>query len=233
MPLVARMLGIIVIAEAMGCPLGAVELETGQKGTGLEIANRVYDFARVPRPKLLRAERKATEFFRKSGIETTWADCPLSEAELGQYPRCEALSGPAVISMKILPQSMAQHCGRFSNSPGFALLSGRGRFTTDAFILFPHISESADKMGCSLRTVLALAMAHEIGHLLLGQSGHSSRGIMKAKWGLTDARQVEMGRLRFNDSQTRAIRSQVRRRMAVSGLAPNREREPYSTLPVH
>ncbi len=88
MPLVARMLGIIVIAVAMRSPVGEASLETEPRGTGLAIAIRVYDFARVPRSYLVRAERKAAEFFRRASIETEWVDCPLSAAELSRHPRC-------------------------------------------------------------------------------------------------------------------------------------------------
>ena len=180
----------------------------------------------------MRAERQATGFFRKAGIETEWADCPLSVAELGMYPRCEALSGPAVITVRILPQSMAQPYGRFSNGPGFALLSDRGRFATEAYILYHQVSESAGKAGCSVCALLALSMAHEIGHLLLGKMGHSSDGIMKATWGQADARQVEAGEMKFTASQARSMQFQVLRRMAASGLVPEPKRELYSGLPV-
>ena len=231
-PLVARLGGIVVIAGAVCCPLSAASLETEPRGAELAIAIRVYNFARVSCSTLSRAERKATEFFRRASIETEWVDCPLNAAELSRYPRCEALSGPAVITLKILPRSMAQSYCRFSNGLGFALLSEKGRFTTDAFIFFQQVTESAEKTGCPVCTLLALAMAHEIGHLLLGTAGHSSDGIMRTNWGLTDVRRVEVAQLKFSNSEARAIQFQVLQRMALSEFSRELKREPYSELPV-
>ena len=49
----------------------------------------------------------------------------------------------------------------------------------------------------SVSTVLGEAMAHEIGHVLLGNTEHSRDGIMKARWGRTDFQQAAMGFLSF------------------------------------
>jgi hypothetical protein len=53
--------------------------------------------------------------------------------------------------------------------------------------------------------VLAYASAHEAGHLLLGNSAHSPRGLMKAAWDRNDYRDMVQKRLHFTDEQARQI----------------------------
>jgi hypothetical protein len=57
--------------------------------------------------------------------------------------------------------------------------------------------------------VLAAAIAHEIGHLLLFYA-HSKTGIMRADWNQSDFRQAAHGQLLFTAEQG----TQIRNRMA-------------------
>jgi hypothetical protein len=61
--------------------------------------------------------------------------------------------------------------------------------------------------------VLAHAMAHEMGHLLLPY-GHSSTGLMRADWNAKDLRLAEDGRLNFTSEQAELIRGQLLARIA-------------------
>ena len=56
--------------------------------------------------------------------------------------------------------------------------------------------------------VLAHAMAHEIGHLLLPY-GHSATGLMRADWDAKDMRLAVQGRLNFTSEQVELIRTRL------------------------
>ena len=56
--------------------------------------------------------------------------------------------------------------------------------------------------------VLAHAMAHEIGHLLLPY-GHSATGLMRADWDAKDMRLAVHGRLNFTSEQVELIRTRL------------------------
>jgi len=56
--------------------------------------------------------------------------------------------------------------------------------------------------------VLAHAMAHEIGHLLLPY-GHSATGLMRADWDAKDMRLAVHGRLNFTSEQAELIRTRL------------------------
>jgi hypothetical protein len=57
--------------------------------------------------------------------------------------------------------------------------------------------------------VLGLGAAHELGHLLLGESAHTPSGLMKAKWGKDELKHWYGGKLSFTSEQTGRIQSNV------------------------
>ena len=61
--------------------------------------------------------------------------------------------------------------------------------------------------------VLAHAMAHEIGHLLLPY-GHSATGLMRADWDAKDMRLAVHGRLNFTSEQAELIRARLLAQLA-------------------
>jgi len=102
---------------------------------------------------------------------------------------------------------------------GFALLPVSGGFGVTANVF----AERAKEMGGStesLRMILGNLMAHELGHLLLGQSGHSVAGIMRAQWRTQELQRAVEGTLFFLPEQAQTIRAQVLARMINSGTLP-------------
>jgi hypothetical protein len=60
-----------------------------------------------------------------------------------------------------------------------------------------------------LPTMLGCVMAHELGHLLLRDPGHSTIGIMQPQWGHEQMRQALTARLRFTNQQAKLIRERA------------------------
>ena len=63
--------------------------------------------------------------------------------------------------------------------------------------------------------MMGCAIAHEVGHLLLGPSSHSAGGIMRGEWGPKELRLTLMGGLLFTSQQAKVIRAEARRRMSL------------------
>jgi hypothetical protein len=63
--------------------------------------------------------------------------------------------------------------------------------------------------------MLGHAIAHEIGHVLLGTIDHSPSGIMKARWETADYRQAEMGLMKFTAREGEAIRKRAAVQISV------------------
>ena len=174
------------------------------------IAVRVIGSHRVPAAILAAAERLAANIFREAGVGIEWVDCDAAGKP------CNA----AVQATDFWLQLLAR---RPNNVPG--LLDG------DALgysLLVPGCSAGCGYAAVSYPTVLSLsramerdtallfgsAMAHEIGHLLLGHDSHTRAGIMSPRLGVEQMEQAGRGLLRFPPDQARRLREQVLARSA-------------------
>ena len=62
--------------------------------------------------------------------------------------------------------------------------------------------------------ILGHLMAHELGHLLLGEAGHpAGSGIMHVPWQTKELEQIKQGVMSFLPEQAQRIRAQVFARM--------------------
>ena len=61
--------------------------------------------------------------------------------------------------------------------------------------------------------ILGCLMAHEIGHLLLGQNAHGSSGIMRAQWNAQQIRDASMGLLSFTIKQAKLMQVNAQTRV--------------------
>jgi hypothetical protein len=67
---------------------------------------------------------------------------------------------------------------------------------------------------------LGCAIAHELGHLLLGTDSHSQSGIMQSRWESVQFRQLTIGTLLFTAEQSERIRANARVRTKIRSDAP-------------
>jgi hypothetical protein len=68
--------------------------------------------------------------------------------------------------------------------------------------------------------VLGCAIAHEIGHLLLGPNRHSVSGVMRAHWEREDIRLALMGSMLFTSEQARLMQAEMQRRITLKISRP-------------
>lgn len=61
--------------------------------------------------------------------------------------------------------------------------------------------------------ILGHAIAHEMGHLLLGPGPHARLGIMRGVWTAEDLHSVAMGAFRFSPPQSKLTREAATRRI--------------------
>ena len=178
-----------------------------------KITVRVYDYAQVPKWVLTDAKKIAADIFREAGIETSWLDCPVSPASHPKNPVCLKPLDPTVPVLRILSRSMAERVPGPRDRFGFALLSKKQVFPYVANVFFHRIHDLANGRVTFWPTLLGHIMAHEMGHLLLGQGNHSRKGIMAVEWSEKDLQRATRGSLRFNSRQAEKIQAQVLRRL--------------------
>jgi hypothetical protein len=90
---------------------------------------------------------------------------------------------------------------------GMALAADRLRAVLSLY--FDAVTDVARRYGSPRGDVLGLALAHEMGHVLLPPPSHSSSGIMQASWEGDDLRHVLSGDATFTVEQVLAMRSRL------------------------
>ena len=91
---------------------------------------------------------------------------------------------------------------------GFALVdvdAGAGLLAT---VYADRVRVVAQSAGVDEAELLGRAMAHEVGHLLLGTNGHAAHGLMRASWSSVDLRGHRVQWF-FNGKEGEAMRSGI------------------------
>jgi hypothetical protein len=176
-----------------------------------KISVRVHNYAQASSEVLIRAEAAAAEILGNAGIEITWSNCDPARADHDEPAGCNKVLGPTSLAVRILPQ--------------FGIIPGTSRRTMGvaagylASVSIRRVKEEAIEFGVQPCEVLGPAIAHEIGHLLLGQQGHSPSGIMRARWRREDYERAPQGAFKFTAGQAQSICTEVRSRVQEQGPA--------------
>ena len=169
----------------------------------------VRDYAGINLPVLGRAEIEAARILGTAGAEVTWVNCRDS---IEPSQPCRRPRGSMELELNLLSAGVT----RYSTQPGamgFALLPKSGSFGSFAGVLYDRVEQLS--FGIARKpVVLGHAMAHEIGHLLLGADGHAPSGIMKSEWHSKELQKAAQGLLVFRDEERRQVQENVQRRMA-------------------
>ena len=193
------------------------------RSNGTSISRCAYITTPVsPRPTLNAAREVAQRIFSAQGVKLHWLDCARNAAELPLYPACEqAGGGPSVLTLKILPHSMARQYSTARGVFGFALPTGKDGFAKYANVFFHRAEELAKRKAAlgrnyypSLPVILGHVMAHELGHLLLGYQ-HRPAGIMTADWKKRELAKMAQGKFGFTAREGERLRGAVTERERV------------------
>jgi hypothetical protein len=215
-----RTLGIgLALASGLtvlGHTAPAAPLETSQA-----ITIHVHNYARVAPKTLAEAEEVTTVIFREAGLETRWADSVVNTEDDPEPFAGHLTYSSADIQLSILPREMSDRLGLSNNVMGLV----PGTDAQVAFVFDSKVEDLFQKMLSAYKTghidrrvsesqILGIAIAHELGHLLLGLQGHSANGIMRGEWDLTDLRNAAFGMLLFTPEQAEVLRANARSRNA-------------------
>jgi hypothetical protein len=200
------------------------------------ITIHVRNYAGVAPQTLTDAEKVATEIYRKAGLETRWADIPLTTENSQLNSADHKTFTLADIQLNIFPDDTVGLSGLSNNVMGLAPGTGPDRGTVYVFnkkvrtlywrLSSVYINGDMDRY-VSMGQMLGHVIAHEVGHLLLNQQVHSPHGIMRGEWSFVDFRDMTSGMLLFTPEQADYLRADVRNRntrqeiIKVAAHAPN------------
>jgi hypothetical protein len=195
---------VIMVTNVMPAAAAIVDPELG-------VVIRTYATAGVV-SDLLPALADAAAILEDAGIGVTWVQCDVVFVQRDDHRCLAPLSANelAIRFVRLPPHLAAQDVVTLGDS----LIDTRLRAGSLATIYVNRVATLARRCGVDVQTLLARAVAHEIGHLLLGTSVHASSGLMRAAWSQTALRRAAAEDWRFTALDALAIREAVRARHA-------------------
>ena len=134
----------------------------------------VYDYARGRSSVLLEAERTAAAILEKAGVETVWEDCLRDDASPGNLA-CVASADPTHLVLRVLPDSMSKGLQQVhGDAMGFAALGEQ--FNRNVWVFYGRVKDFSLEQQLTLERLLGAVIAHELGHVLLGENVHANTG---------------------------------------------------------
>lgn len=204
-----RIAYLFLLAWACVGPVGSILAAPHRVVEGSFITVAVYNYAHVGRTELHEAENQAASLFALAGVRVEWleysrkllASPSRSDNSIPDFSirilyvpttkQVKWIHGPDALGQStISPKIEATISGRIAN-----VFYERVRFIASLWNLYPG-------------QVLGEAMAHELGHLLLGPR-HSRQGIMQAEWTSQDLIVASRGGLRFSPAEMTALQHAV------------------------
>lgn len=183
---------------------GLSDAVAGEEAGRPTIIVELFDHAGLSAATLTQAKNDVSRIYGDVGVEVLWTDVAGKDAH-----------GRFVIHLMIRPRAARPRVmgSAFSNPHGTG---------GTAFVYRDRVLDVARSRDVDVARVLAYAMAHEMGHLLLPYPSHAAAGIMHADWDGDELRDMAAGSLRFTPAQANAIRAKASASGAVAGSADSR-----------
>jgi hypothetical protein len=170
----------------------------------------VYNTAPLNAEVVSEAEEETSRIFHEAVIDLQWINCPIGPDVTPDTDPCRIHYGENPIYLHILPVA-----GAFPNEKALAHAAVAPEGGVRAVLFFDRIQVLMKKGDppCNLIQMLGHIMAHEVGHLLLSQPGHTTKGIMIGPWNTKELRQAAEGNLLFTPVEAAKMREEVRLRV--------------------
>jgi hypothetical protein len=128
----------------------------------------VYNKAQAPATTITQAEREAGRILGEAGVGAVWVDCLDRHSVADPQRQCGKAREPSDVVLRVLPGRIPS---RLQDTLfGFAFLP------TLASVYYEYAARLA-KSDDAVPIILGCAIAHEVGHLLLGPNSHSGGGL--------------------------------------------------------
>jgi hypothetical protein len=173
--------------------------ELGWKGLNV----RVYDNADVPKAALRAAMQVAAQALQPADVEVSWLSCSTSSGG-----RCTAPLGRGELIVRLVRSTAQSPSG--DDELGTALVDPTTGTGVLATVFIDRVERLARSTEGDLGMLLGRAMAHEIGHLLMGRASHAVRGLMRPRWTRAEIVRNARADWRFAPLDLRAIREHFR-----------------------
>jgi hypothetical protein len=159
-----------------------------------DVVVRVYDNTDLPDSVRRASLALAANIFAKAEVEIGWVHCP---------SRCGRAPGPDQLILR-MTRSPATAVGVGSSLIDPVL--GAGRLAT---VYVDQVDGMARRASTDRVAILSRAIAHEIGHLILGTTEHTRAGLMRSVWTTEELRQNHADDWQFTPVQRTLLRARI------------------------
>jgi hypothetical protein len=173
-----RLVGIVRIAAALSVAI-ALDVRANDI-VRREVTIRTYNNFGVPITHMNAVRHTAEELLIGAGVKPAWRDCRTSDGPSSDLPdTCSEVLGPIEVVVRIVG---APSQWKNPESFGYSLVDAEQQRGVLSTVFADRIVTSAERLHLDVDVFLGRVVAHELGHLLLGTSGHSMTGLMRAHW---------------------------------------------------
>jgi hypothetical protein len=190
-------LGLMVVSVTLVSG-GAQAAELAWKG----LTVRVYDNAAVPKAALRAALDVAAQALTPADVDVAWLPCSASSGG-----RCTEPLGRGELMVRLVRSTTQSPTG--DDELGTALVDPATGTGVLATVYIDRVERLARGAEGTLGTLLGRAMAHEIGHLLMGNASHAVRGLMRPRWTRAEIARNARADWRFDAPDLRAIHERL------------------------
>jgi hypothetical protein len=166
---------------------------------------RLFDGGAMPPPDRNVAIDTASAILLASNIPTTWPPCAF---------RCAAPPEPGDLVVRVVRGASAK-AGSKEVELGYSVIDPATRSGVLATVYLDRAQRVASQAHVAVGVVVGRAIAHEIGHLLLGTASHEPQGLMRAVWSPASLRGNHARDWSFTPTQAAALHRVLEDRVPV------------------
>lgn len=187
----------IVFTLMFAAFFGTGTLEGKSKKQTDTIIVGISNIVGMPEDVLEQSEKVAATVMEDAGVIPIWAACPKPGEKLTDYPSCPKSFDVNSILVK-MGHPFERKDGLKESNFGMAVGS-------QVIIVFSQVDQAARQAQIHTASALGMIMAHEVGHILLGDNSHAKTGIMRPQWNPKEFVQGSPAYCQFTSEQTEKI----------------------------
>jgi hypothetical protein len=170
---------------------------------------RVDNYTQASPTIIAGAEREASRILGEAGLRIIWLDCLMGHSTAVRQDPCQEPLEATDIVLRILSEPTQN---QFPDTVfGFAVVP----VLASVYYEYAVRRAKSDDAEFEVPIILGCAIAHEVGHLLLGSNSHSGSGIMQRRWERKEMRHAMTGTLLFTPEQAKLIQAETQARMRL------------------
>jgi hypothetical protein len=202
----------VVIVAAMAVIPASANAEARNANAVVDPAVVIRFYPSIAAEDVGNARKLAGDILGAAGISVSWRYCGRRGREPQHEPMAEGCDRPPSrneLILHIVPATDG-NAALHRRSLGFSLIDPQTATGKVAKVYADRVAEMARDAGANRARLLARAIAHEIGHLLLGNNRHSAQGLMRAVWSREELRRNVAGDWVFLEEEAHRIAARFR-----------------------